>query len=229
MLRVSADASELVDLVGSGLAGGRRVVGVAGAPGSGKSRLATALAQRLGPRAAHVPMDGFHLADAELSRLGLLDSKGAPDTFDAWGYAALLQRLRPRASYAVYAPAFERGLEQPVAGAIAVGPSVEVVLTEGSYLLLDRPGWREVRAQLDEVWYVVTRDPLRRERLLARHVEHGKSALQAAAWVDRVDEPNARLVEQTRSGADRLVDLSLWNGTVGRRPRRTGGQPVNER
>ena len=210
-LTVSPDGSELTGLAES-VRGRRRVVGVAGTPGTGKSLLATALVQLLGPRGAQVPMDGFHLADAELTRQGLLDMKGAPDTFDAWGYAALLERLRLRPSYTVYAPAFERDLEQPIAGAIAIEPEAEVIVSEGNYLLLDRPEWREVRAQFDEVWYVVfTDERLRRERLLARHVAFGKSEQEAKAWVERVDEPNARLVEETRSRADLLIDLTAWN------------------
>jgi len=201
-------ASALADSV----RGRCRVVGVAGTPGAGKSLLATALTRLLGPRAAHVPMDGFHLADAELARQGLLDMKGAPDTFDAWGYAALLERLRLRPPYTVYAPGFERDLEQPIAGAIAIEPDVEVIVSEGNYLLLDRPEWREVRAQFDEVWYVENTDErLRLERLLARHVAFGKSEQEAKAWVDRVDEPNARLVERSRSRADLLIDLTDWN------------------
>src|SRR6202022_510359 len=69
---------------------------------------------------AHVPMDGFHLADAELDRLGRRDRKGAPDTFDADGYTALLRRLRADEDSVIYAPTFERDLEQPLAGSIPV-------------------------------------------------------------------------------------------------------------
>ena len=159
-------------------------------------------------------MDGFHLADVTLERLGLLDRKGAPETFDAWGYAALLERVRTGSSYDVYAPGFERTLEQPIAAAITVPPGAGVVLTEGNYLLLDLPEWGAVRAQLDEVWYVATDEALRLERLTARHVEFGKSEMGAREWVDRVDEPNARLVESTRPRADRVIDLSAWRSAA---------------
>jgi pantothenate kinase len=155
-------------------------------------------------------MDGFHLADVELTRQGLLDRKGAPETFDAWGYAALLDRVRSGTSYPVYAPGFERDLEQPIAGSIAIAPDAEVIITEGNYLQLDRPEWRAVRSQLDEVWYVFSDDRLRRARLLARHVAFGKSEEEARAWIDRVDEPNARLVGVKRNTADRVIDLTAW-------------------
>ena len=140
----------------------RRIIGITGAPGAGKSSYAAELAARDG--GVHLPMDGFHLADASLRRLGLLEHKGAPDTFDAWGFASLLARLRAEPDEVVYAPAFERDLEQPLAGAIAVPPDTELVVTEGNYLLLDRPEWRAVRAQLDEVWFLEVDDEIRRAR-----------------------------------------------------------------
>ncbi len=186
----------------------RRIIGVTGAPGVGKTTYAESLVEasiRDGVPATHVPMDGFHLADVALAALGRLDRKGAPDTFDAWGYAALLRRLRDEREHVVYAPAFERDLEQPLAGAVAVGPEVELVVTEGNYLLVDLPEWRAVHAALDEVVYVTLDDDLRRRRLLARHVEFGKSPSAAEAWVARVDDPNATLVAATASRADRVV------------------------
>lgn len=180
-------------------------LGLAGPPGVGKSTLATAVARITG--AVVVPMDGFHLADVELRRRGLLDRKGAPETFDAWGYLSLLERLRERPDHVVMAPAFDRELEQPLAGAVPVPPG-RAVVTEGNYLLLDRDPWPRARACLDEVWHLTGDPEVRRRRLLERHVRFGKSAREAAAWVERVDEPNAALVEAARSGADRVLDLT---------------------
>ncbi|MFJ9035199.1 nucleoside/nucleotide kinase family protein [Streptomyces sp. NPDC102406] len=196
--------------------GSRRVLGVAGPPGAGKSTLAGALVRALDGLAVLVPMDGFHLADAELARLGRADRKGAPDTFDAHGYAALLARLRaPRPGETVYAPSFERDLEQPLAGALPVEPDVPLVVTEGNYLLLDEEPWStRVRPLLDEVWWVSVDDALRVERLTARHVAFGKSPSAARDWVLRSDEANARRVAPGRERADLVVDLPL----LGRRP-----------
>ena len=215
---VSADGHELAGLLAgltSGLPAGRRtLLGITGAPGAGKSTLAAHLAQVArsdrSAGAAVVPMDGFHLADAELDRRRLRDRKGVPETFDGWGYAALLARLRDRPAHDVLAPAFERDLEQPVAGAIAVPAAATVVVTEGNYLLLDDPPWRAVRAELDAVWHVVTDDGVRVSRLVARHEAYGKSPAAARAWVDRVDEPNARLVEEAAGRADLVLDLTGW-------------------
>jgi pantothenate kinase len=188
--------------------GDRRVlIGIAGAPGAGKTTLAEALVARLGgfPAVAHVPMDGFHLADRELVRLRRADRKGAPDTFDVDGYAALLQRIR--AGEAVWAPGFDRTLEQPLAQAVPVAAETGIVVSEGNYLLLPDPGWRAVRSRFDEVWFCVADEADRVRRLVARHVEFGKSPAAARDWVRRSDERNAALVAATAPRADLTVDL----------------------
>jgi pantothenate kinase len=190
----------------------RRIVGVAGAPGVGKTTYAATLVANSDEPAVAVPMDGFHLADVTLTALGRLDRKGAPDTFDAWGYAALLGRLRDEPDHVVYAPGFERDLEQPIAGAIPVPPEATLVVTEGNYLLVDEPEWRAVRDQLDEVVFLVTDDEVRRRRLLARHIAFGKSPAEAEAWVARVDDVNAAVIAATQDRADRVIRLTLGPG-----------------
>ncbi|TJY64149.1 nucleoside/nucleotide kinase family protein [Arthrobacter sp. CAU 1506] len=191
------------------------VIGVVGPPGVGKTTLVDRLIKELnkdspepaGQQYAHVPMDGFHLSDQELTRLGILNRKGAPETFDVHGYAALLQRLRSERDAVVYAPGFERTLEQAIAGVIPVFPSATTILTEGNYLLLDSPGWRAVRSQCTEVWYCEQDDSTRIQRLIQRHIEFGKNPAAAKAWVATVDERNAQLIRATREDADLIVTL----------------------
>lgn len=190
--------------------GQRRILGIAGMPGAGKSTLAEQLLGELGDAAVAVPMDGFHLANLQLARLGRAERKGAWDTFDAAGYVALLRRLRqPVAGETVYAPAFHREIEEPIAGEIAIPAEVPLVITEGNYLLLEDGHWAPVRGLLDEAWFVDVDDVQRREQLLARHMRYGRSREQALAWIDSTDEPNAQLIGRTAERADYRVSVSL--------------------
>ena len=188
--------------------GDRRILGIAGAPGGGKSTLAAALVAELGPHTARlVGMDGFHLAQAELQRLGRADRKGAPDTFDASGFAALLRRLRAREDAVVYAPLFRREIEEPVACAVPLPREVPLVVTEGNYLLVADGDWADVRALLDEAWFVEGDEDRRRDWLIARHIAFGKAPDFAREWVMRSDERNAELVATTRGRADLIVAI----------------------
>ncbi|MFF0227264.1 nucleoside/nucleotide kinase family protein [Streptomyces sp. NPDC004629] len=187
-------------LAGSGR---RAMLGIVGAPGSGKSTLALHLAAALGPdTAVVVPMDGFHLANSELERLGRRQRKGAPDTFDAAGYAALLRRLREPTGECVYAPRFHREFEEAVAGAIPVPAGTPLVITEGNYLLLDDGPWAGVKALLDEAWYVAPDEETRLDRLIRRHVAYGKPLAEARAWSLGTDQRNAGLIAATLDRAD---------------------------
>lgn len=184
----------------------RRLLGIAGPPGAGKSTLSAQVLAAFPGRCVVVPMDGFHLAQTELERLGRADRKGAPDTFDAAGYVALLRRLRtPVPGEVVYAPEYRRDLRNGVAGAIAVPPDVPLVVTEGNYLLLDQHGFGPVHDLLDARWFVELPEQVRAERLVARHRLFGKSADAAEAWVRGPDQRNADLVATTRDRADLVV------------------------
>ena len=188
--------------------GRRRILGIVGPPGGGKSTVARLVVAQLGDAAALVPMDGFHLAQDELVRLGRRDRMGAPDTFDADGYVALLRRLRDATDSVVYAPEFRREIEEPIAGAIAIPRSVPLVVTEGNYLLLEHGGWDGVRALLDESWYVEVDEETRIERLVKRHVAFGKAPGEAREWTMGSDQRNAEVVARTAHRADLVVRLA---------------------
>ena len=185
--------------------GNRRILGITGAPGSGKSTLAASLASALGDQAVLVGLDGFHLANSELHRLGRHDRKGAADTFDAAGYVNLLRRLQARDEPVVYSSLFDRSLEESIACAVPMPRDVPLIITEGNYLLVDSPEWRSVRELLDECWYIEPGEDVRLERLIARHRFFGRSAEEAYERAHGSDDRNAELIASTRHRASRTI------------------------
>lgn len=186
--------------------GERHLLGICGAPGAGKSTLAHRLVDALGERAVYVGMDGFHLAQVELNRLGRAERKGAPDTFDAAGYVHLLERLRAhRADEVVYAPEFRREIEEPIACAVPVPPLLPLVITEGNYLLLPDQPWLGLRPLLDEVWFLAPDEDLRRQRLIDRHRAYGRSLEAAKNRTFGSDEANAQRVNATAHSSDLVL------------------------
>lgn len=185
----------------------RKILGIAGPPGAGKSTLCEALLQELGDIAVLVGMDGFHIANRELLRLGRRDRKGAPDTFDVDGYVSLLGRLRHQTDGIIYAPLFDRAIEESVGSSIPIHASTPLVITEGNYLLHDGADWGQVRTLLDQAWYLDVDHGVREARLIARRQSYGESLSDAIKWVRTVDQANAAIIEPTRSRADLIVRI----------------------
>src|SRR5450755_2107978 len=186
---------------------GRSILGITGPPAAGKTTLAANLRDELGAAAAYVPLDGFHLSHELLTAMGRVDRKGAPDTFDVAGYVALLRRLRDPAEGAVYAPRFDRDIEDSIANAIAVPPDVPLVITEGNYLLLRSGPWAQVADLLDEVWYVDLAEDTRLRRLIGRHMEFGRDSAEARDRATGSDQRNAVLIEAGRDYASLVVSV----------------------
>ena len=196
---------------------GRFILGIAGPPASGKSTLAAALRDAL--NASHEPgaeegdvatiaaLDGFHFDDAVLNARGHRPRKGAPFTFDAAGYAAMLERLAAPAREAIAVPVFDRNLELSRAAGAVVEPHHRIVITEGNYLLLADDRWREARGRLDfSVFLDVPAEELRR-RLMDRWLGHGYPPEEAKEKTEANDLVNARLVAETSVEPDlRLRD-----------------------
>ena len=192
--------SSLVDQLRQRLAAddapARLVVGLVGAPGSGKSTIAAQLETELkaaGIFAGLVAMDGFHLSNAVLDELGRGNRKGAPDTFDVEGYLTTLDRVRADGAPRVLVPVYRRDLHESVAaGSIVSGTGV--VVTEGNYLALETRGWGAVRERIDLLIHIDVPEEELVVRLINRHEDFGRNALDAGHWVRTVDLPNARLI-----------------------------------
>lgn len=207
--RTTADLDSLAERARRLLTPGeRRMIGIVGCPGSGKSTLSAQLRDRLHGQAVIVPMDGFHLDNPVLEDLGRRGRKGAVDTFDVAGFVSLLARLAAADEEVTYAPRFDRGLETAVGSAVPVPRATPLVIVEGLYLLETEHGWHRVRAHLDEVWFLDVPAEERVRRLVARRMSGGESEERATAWVLGVDRANAERVEATREHADLIVDLT---------------------
>lgn len=196
--------------------GKRYILGITGAPGSGKSTVAEALVDRIGPElAVLVSMDGFHLANKVLIDLDRSGRKGAFDTYDVPGYTALLDAIQHQSSLepvdgrtpVIYGPEFRRGIEESVGSAVAVRPDVPLVVTEGNYLLLDKGGWPAATRHLDEVWFLAPDTDVRMSRLISRHRQFGRSPQEAVDWANGPDQVNAEMIEATAADADLVVHL----------------------
>lgn len=189
---------------------GRTVLGIAGAPGAGKSTLArrivVAVDDALGSgTAVQVPMDGFHLSNQALDSLGRHDRKGAIDTFDGDGYVALVRRLVTADDPVVWAPDFDRRVDEPVAGSIPVPTAARLVVSEGNYLLDDSEPWAALRELFTETWFCTVDDTVRVDRLVGRHMRHGRDHEAARSWAVEVDGVNAARVQTTVIRASRTV------------------------
>jgi len=191
----------------------RTIIGLTGSPGSGKTTIAKQLVEEINAQhgadseryAAHLPMDGFHLANDTLHTLGIHHRKGAIDTFDGWGYLALLKRVKNETSHTVYAPEFDRNFEEGIAGHIAIHPDTKLVVTEGNYLLINREPWSKIRDIAAEIWFCATPEDERVRRLIGRHQQFGMDYGPAKQWAINVDGANAKLVEPTKTRTDLII------------------------
>lgn len=185
----------------------RKLIAIAGPPGSGKSTVAAVLNRLLreaGKTSAVVPMDGFHLDNAVLDARGLRPRKGAPDTFDGAGFCNLVKRIATEGADIIY-PVFDRSRDIAIAGAAVLSKDVEYVLFEGNYLALDGDPWGQLAQYwTSAIWIDAPIDELER-RLMQRWFDEGLSEADARIKVGENDLPNAKYVQAN----SRTCDLVL--------------------
>jgi pantothenate kinase len=209
MEAIELTIEELIDRARTMTKHGRKILGITGAPGAGKSTISKAIISTLGrDLAAFAPMDGFHLSNATLIAENKLERKGAIDTFDVDGYLHLLRRLRAAEEEVVHAPDYYRSFEESIGSAIPIYRQIPLVVTEGNYLLATEGGWEKVSGLLDECWFIDLAEDVRIERLIKRHIEVGKSQADAEKWSRGSDQKNAEAIFSLRDRADFLITVS---------------------
>ncbi|RNF33577.1 nucleoside/nucleotide kinase family protein [Paracoccus methylarcula] len=201
----------LAELAGilAGATGSRRLIALAGPPGSGKSHSADALCERLtrlGRSAAVLPMDGFHYDDAVLDQRSLLPRKGAPETFDTAGLRHMLGRLRRNDEPEVAVPVFDRALEISRAGARVIAAEIDLLIVEGNYLLMDRAPWSSLHEFFDVTIRLDVPEAVLRERLTKRWIKAGLAQDEIRRKVEENDLPNCRIVIEASVAADYLIE-----------------------
>lgn len=164
----------------------RILIALAGPPGSGKSTVAAQVVERLNQdskksnSAVALPMDGFHLTRAALSRMSNSDEafakRGVHWTFDAEGVVRLISALhttRDDRSIIHLAPSFDHERKDPVEQSLKIGPEVEIIIIEGNWLLFDEPPWSTISEIMDDTWFVDVDPEVAKARIAKRHIECG--------------------------------------------------------
>lgn len=205
----SIDEAGLIDTLRQTPAGQRSLVALAGAPASGKSTMAKAIVAALNKsvlgRAACLQMDGFHLSNAILQKMGRLSRKGAPDTFDVMGLVYLLKRLHHQKSEDIFVPVFDRKREIAEAAGSIISEAVEIVIVEGNYLLIDHPPWQQMREFFDISVMISVSEQECRYRLQKRWQSEGLTPSEIDQKIDGNDIPNMRFVRANSREPDFVV------------------------
>jgi len=186
----------------------RSIIGIVGKPGAGKSTVVSEIEKRFdSSQVSVIQMDGYHLSNEELIALGHRDRKGAPDTFDTQSFISLITKVKNIPGLEHRFPIFHREMEASIENEGSVPSGAKVIVVEGNYLFSEDHNWQGVFPLLDHSWFIQIDDEVRIERLIARHIQFGKSPEAAENWSRGSDEANARFIAKTASKAKNLIRM----------------------
>ena len=197
-------------------------IGVAGGPGSGKTTVATKVADRLNEikedSALVIPMDGWHTPKDDLiAKLGpdSMKRRGAPWTFDLDVMKIQLQEAKStQATSSTDLPTYCREISDPVPGGVTLKTHHKIIFVEGLYMLM-KEEYPELFELWDERWYIQA--PTKEEqigRLVSRSLKTwseekakmwGEGEAGARARIEANDVKNLDIVETSRPYADELI------------------------
>jgi pantothenate kinase len=179
-------------------------IGIAGGPGSGKSTVAQAIADRLNKKnidnkknnddsdlAVVIPVDGWHTPSEDLWKQHGpegMKRRGAPWTFDVDLCFQQLRQAKNQGQASL--PVYSRTISNPVSNGVTLLQSHKIVLVEGLYVLWKKDDvvdqqqnqWGKLWELWDETWFVScpSRDE-QIERLVGRSLPTWSDA-KAEMW-----------------------------------------------
>ena len=186
----------------------RTIIGIVGKPGAGKSTVVSEIRNQFSAdEVAIIPMDGYHLSNEELIKLGRRNRKGAPDTFDVAGFVSLVTKVKYEIAKDHTFPIFHREIEASKVDEGIVLRNTKVIVIEGNYLFSEEFNWNKVFPLLDQSWFIEIDDEIRMQRLIARHIKYGKTPQEAKEWSRGSDEANAEFIAKSANRAERIIKL----------------------
>lgn len=184
------------------------VIGISGAPATGKSTLSESLLSglsQLGFKAQLCPMDGFHYTNSVLKEKGLTSIKGSIETFDVISLAHLLSKAVSPRTDVFFWPKYCRELHDPIPDGFLIEPDTQIILLEGNYIYSTDEDWQLVSDLIDLKIFLTASEDVLRERLISRHLAGGKSQQEALDKTECVDLINALKIKKYESNADYVI------------------------
>lgn len=142
------------------------LIGINGAPGSGKTTIAKLLEKTLN-NSIHLPLDGFHKYLNDLS-IEQKKRRGSPETFDLLKFKESILKLKQTKSGLF--PDFDHSKKDPEENKIQINNTHKYVIVEGLWIFLEEIN---IKNLFDIKIYIECKNENMYRRLIKRHIEAG--------------------------------------------------------